>query len=205
MKRGTWWEADKIKTFLHSFGLKDKIQKLNQKFYVCVSSGRSLEFLAAEWGDLGLSLHGEIGNFVEYQGKIYEEAWTKEETETVAEVRERLERVENGAIKGFEPKRKIISVHCQERVRSVEEIGHRDLLYCWWNGEAYDIGPKRINKLTGIKKWAKMLGIGLDEVMMVGHGISDSGAMGGVGKTVNVAGIGEEKGGERAIDQLLPE
>lgn len=204
VKKGTWWTDGKLETYHVSQKLKVKIQKLAENFKICITSGRSLEFLEGEWSDIDVSLHAEIGNFVKEKNKVFEEEWTQEETEKIKEIKLKLIEIYRnyGEIKDFEPKRKIITLHCWQKVAEVEKIAADSLVYCWWNGEAYDIGPKRIDKLTGIKKWIGILGVDLSEVMMVGHGVNDQGAMGGVGLTVNV-GKEEEVGGERVIDKFL--
>ncbi len=205
VKRGTWWDRGEIKTYEIEDRVKEKIAKLCKGYFVCVTSGRSIEFLESEWKDLmgeKFAVHGEIGNLIKYDGGLWEEEWSEEETRLLENIRQQWSMLRDGRINGFEPKRKIVTMHCSRRVEEAEKMVTDERLYCWWNEEAYDVGLKRITKLTGIKKWAEMLGIDLSEVIMVGHGINDQGAMGGVGKTISVA-ENEEIGGERTMDELL--
>lgn len=201
-KRGTWWENGEIKVHEVKPEVREKIKKLSEKYFVCITSGRSLEFLEEEWRGFDVGVHGEIGNLVSWQGKRYEEEWNDEEVRIVEEIRSRWQGLRDEKIVGFEPKKKIVTMHCRERVVEAEEMVRDERLYCWWNGEAYDVGLKRINKLTGIKRWIEILGVPISEVMMVGHGINDQGAMGGVGGTISVDDD-EEVGGERVMDRLL--
>ncbi|MEJ2347726.1 MAG: HAD hydrolase family protein [Patescibacteria group bacterium] len=55
--------------------------------------------------------------------------------------------------------------------------------YCLWNGEAFDIAPKRLNKGEGLKHLAKYLKLDIDQTMSIGNGPNDR-------EMVEVAGIG---------------
>ena len=46
-------------------------------------------------------------------------------------------------------------------------------LYVWWNGEAFDIAPKRLNKGTSLQNIADHLKISIEETMAIGNGIND--------------------------------
>jgi len=211
-KKGTWWTNGKLETFHLVQSTKYKVQRLAERFLICITSGRSLEFLEQEWNETDISLHGEIGNFVKHKYVVTEEVWTASETETISRIKLKMEGLRDDKISGFEPKKKIITLHCKDRIMEVERIARDDLLYCWWNGEAYDIGPKRISKGTAIKKWVGGLGIGMDQVMTVGNGINDSNMTDIVGIDVSTnperleadfVVSGEELGAGKLIDRLL--
>lgn len=201
-KKGTWWEDGAMKTYQVKDEVREKMVRLSEKCFVCITSGRSIGFLRDEWGEAGISLHGEIGNIVWYNGEKLEEKWSDEEVGLVEDIRSKWRSIDDNRIIGFEAKEKIVTMHCRERIVEAEEMVRDKNLYCWWNGEAYDVGLKRVNKLTGIIRWAGMVGVPRSEVVMVGHGINDQGAIGGVGQTVNVADD-EELGGQRVMDELL--
>ena len=209
-----------MKTHPVTWSVKEKVARLKKKYWVGISSGRSMEFLDKEWGwlmDEKFCLQGEIGNFINYGGEIAEEVWTEEEQALVAAVKEKLADLKDEWIRGFEPKRKIITLHAKARIEKAEEIV-RELdtqgqLYCWWNGEAYDIGLKRLNKGTGVKKWVEeMLKLPMNTVLTVGNGVNDQKTRELVGMTAttneteflgDLVYQGEELGGERLLDKLL--
>ena len=53
----------------------------------------------------------------------------------------------------FEPKQFLITLHASSEIMKVYDIVKKydtgKKLYCWWNGEAFDIAPKRLNKGMG--------------------------------------------------------
>ena len=89
-----------------------------------------------------VSLTYENGSATWYKGKIYQHV---NSFEYLKDVFPRLKQVIGGSIKGFEPKEFIITIHCVKRVKEIEEIVRKEKnLYTVWNGEAYDIGIKKI-------------------------------------------------------------
>ena len=127
-----------------------------------------------------------------------------------------MEEVRDTKIKGFEPKEYLITLHCQDRVEKVEKI-MADLdkekeLFCWWNGEAYDIGVEGVNKGSGLLKLAEKLGVEIKAIMTVGNGINDQNMTDVVGIDVSTdkqhlkadfSVEGEERGGEMVVDRVL--
>ncbi|HCU55365.1 hypothetical protein A2574_00140 [Candidatus Shapirobacteria bacterium RIFOXYD1_FULL_38_32] len=199
----------------------NKMLKLKDKFWINVTSGRNLEFLKKRYelvlGDK-FSLQAEIGNIGWYKDGEFRELWSEYELERVEKIRKILEEklLRMDDFIAFEEKEMIITIHAKNEIelinKTVKENDEKGWLYCWWNGEAYDIGPKRFNKASGLKKMADILGINMDEIMIVGNGINDRDMRNGVGIDVSTDPKslkadfwteGEEVGGEKLVDRIL--
>ena len=199
----------------------NKMLKLKDKFWINVTSGRNLEFLKKRYelvlGDK-FSLQAEIGNIGWYKDGEFRELWSEYELERVEKIRKILEEklLRMDDFIAFEEKEMIITIHAKNEIelinKTVKENDEKGWLYCWWNGEAYDIGPKRFNKASGFKKMADILGINMDEIMIVGNGINDRDMRNGVGIDVSTDPKslkadfwteGEEVGGEKLVDRIL--
>ena len=199
----------------------NKMLKLKDKFWINVTSGRNLEFLKKRYelvlGDK-FSLQAEIGNIGWYKDGEFRELWSEYELERVEKIRKILEEklLRMDDFIAFEEKEMIITIHAKNEIelinKTVKENDEKGWLYCWWNGEAYDIGPKRFNKARGLKKMADILGINMDEIMIVGNGINDRDMRNGVGIDVSTDPKslkadfwteGEEVGGEKLVDRIL--
>jgi hydroxymethylpyrimidine pyrophosphatase-like HAD family hydrolase len=75
----------------------------------------------------------------------------------LSSLRSQLREIEHDHILGFEPKETILTIHCSDRVPSIEDSIDKNLNYLIWNGEAYDIGDPNISKGTGLSKVKKIL------------------------------------------------
>ncbi|HJZ18919.1 MAG TPA: HAD hydrolase family protein, partial [Candidatus Nanoarchaeia archaeon] len=86
-----------------------------------------------------------------------------------------LKKVKHRDIKGFEPKEFIITLHCKKRVAEIEKIvGKYRNLYVIWNGDAYDIGIKKVQtKALGLRRLIKLLGIRKNNVLALGDNFND--------------------------------
>ena len=127
-----------------------------------------------------------------------------------------LRKLRKEGLSGLEPKIFLITAHCNHKIVEIENIvkkyDYKNEFYCWWNGESYDIGPKRINKRSGLVKLLERLDIKIDEVMTVGNGINDEDMMKmvGIGVSTDPEHLradfevsGEHLGGEVVVDRLL--
>lgn len=220
-KKGTEFAEDGIKTHPVTGEMVGLLSDLKKYFFINITSGRSLEFLKQRYKELAgdnFSLQAEIGNFTFRENKTEAEDWTEDEVAEIEKIRARLKLLlpKERDFLGFEPKQKIITVHAKRPIRiledvvKVEDVGQQ--LYCWWNGEAYDIGLKRINKGTAIKSLVDKLGLMMTEVMTVGNGINDANMRDIVEidvstdpKHLNADYFieGEEMGGERLVEKIL--
>ena len=123
----------------------------------------------------------------------------------------------NKDFRAFEPKQFLISVHAFSEIREVYDIVKKhdpnNEFYCLWNGEAFDISPKRLNKGLGLKHLADYYNIDISQTMAIGNGPNDK-------DMVDIAGIGVTTdpkelpadfytsgklhlGGEELVDKLL--
>ncbi|MBU4264894.1 HAD hydrolase family protein [Patescibacteria group bacterium] len=198
----------------------EKIVELGKYFHVSFSSGRSMLYLKRMYENVlraNVSLQAEIGMFCLHEGKLEQNfELSGYELEVIRNVRLELANLKDERIEGFEPKIFLTTLHCKEAVSEVDEIvkknDSRNEFYCWWNEEAYDIGPKRINKGTGLEKLTGKLGIKMVEVMTVGNGINDENMTEITGIDVSTdpknlkadfAVFGEHLAGEKVVDKLL--
>lgn len=206
-----------MKTYGPSLSMREKLEKLSQKYAVCITSGRSMSYLRSVYGEKWI-LQSEIGMFTYRLGKIKENTkLTDYEEEALTNIYIDLRGLlSNPVVKGFEPKERIVTLHCQEEVPEVRKMvaanDPKQELDCWWNGEAYDILPKRVDKGFGIKVLLEDLGLNWAEVMTVGNGINDEEMTARVGLSVTTdkqhlnaefGAEGEEKGGEAVVEKML--
>jgi HAD superfamily hydrolase (TIGR01484 family) len=143
-------------------------------YYLNINSGRGLYMLQEMFRDVlpFTSLTYENGSSSWVDGEIYQHVNSfKELNGLIPRVRE----IRHENIKGYEPKEFIITVHCHDRVSGIEKLlEDYDNLYCLWNGEAYDIGIKRIQtKGTGVKKITEIYGLDRENVMAIGDNYND--------------------------------
>jgi HAD superfamily hydrolase (TIGR01484 family) len=153
----------------------DLMRKLNEKgFYLNVNSGRGLYVLQEMFHEIlpFVSLTYENGSATWFRGKIHQHV---NGFEKLKEVNLRLREVKDSQIKGFEPKEFIITIHCKDRVKKIEDVMRKfKELYFIWNGEAYDIGVKEIQtKATGLLELMKILNLQKENVMAVGDNFND--------------------------------
>lgn len=223
-KRGTDFVREggkeQIVSYPPTLDMLEKLKKLTKYFHISFSSGRAMDYLQNIYGEIVAekgSLQAEIGMFLQIGDLRFTNYDLRiEQKEKIDKIRQELEKIKNPKIKGFEPKEYLITLHCKDRIGEVEEIVKKEdkegELYCWWNGEAYDIGLKEVNKGTGLIKLIDKLGLKMSEVMTVGNGINDVDMTDVVGIDVSTdekhlqadfVVWGEEIGGEKVIDRVL--
>ena len=118
------------------------------------------------------SLTFENGSASWIGGKIYQHVNSFKKMENLFF---KLRDVRSKKIKGFEPKEFIITIHCKNRVKKIENIvvKYRNL-YCIWNDEAYDIGlRKKQTKAAGLVAFLKILGLKRSNVLFLGDNYND--------------------------------
>jgi len=154
--------------------------ELSDYFFININSGRSVEYLVDMYGQRKNFVYlGEIGMYSWIEGeKTANFELTDYEKETLEKIKQKLSDIKDDRIKGFEPKNYLVTLHCQAQIEGIEEMVARmdsqGELYCWWTGEAYDVGAKRINKETGLAKLCDRLGIKMSQVVTIGHGVNDA-------------------------------
>jgi len=223
-KRGTDFVREggkeQIVSYPPTLDMLEKLKRLTRHFHISFSSGRAMDYLQNIYGEIVAengSLQAEIGMYLYLnQLLITNYELQIEEKEKLNRIKQELEKIKNPIIKGFEPKEYLITLHCKDRVEEVEEIVKKEdkegELYCWWNGEAYDVGLKTVNKGTGLKMLVEKLGLKMSQVMTVGNGINDKDMTDVVGIDVSTdekhlradfVVWGEEVGGEKVVDRIL--
>lgn len=222
---------NEIVSFPPTLDMLEKLKRLTKHFHVSFSSGRAMDYLQNIYGEIvkeNGSLQAEIGMYL-YVNKLLITNYELriEQKEKLDKIRQEIERLprtlppqagrlHGKLIKGFEPKEYLITLHCKDKVEEVEEIVKKadstSELFCWWNGEAYDIGLKTVNKGSGLKKLVEKIGVKMSEVMTVGNGINDEDMTDVVGIDVSTdekhlkadfVVWGEEIGGEKVVDRVL--
>ena len=155
--------------------LISQIKELNKKgFHININSGRGLYMLQTMFQDVleFVSITYENGSATWLNGKVTQHI---NSFNHLRKVLPKLQKVKNKNIKGFEPKEFIITIHCKQRVKELENILKKERkLYYIWNDEAYDIGIKNIQtKLTGLKKLITHLKLKKSQVMALGDNYND--------------------------------
>lgn len=155
----------------------DQMKSLKEKGYLLnINSGRALYMLKKMFREVlsFTSLTYENGSSSWDNGKIYQHVNSFNELKGLDL---RLEKIANGNanFKGFEPKDFIITVHCHDRISGIEKLlEDYDNLYCLWNGEAYDIGIKKIQtKGIGVKSMTEIYGLSKENVLAIGDNYND--------------------------------
>ncbi len=153
----------------------EEIKLLHDKGYIVnISSGRGLYMLQEMFREVlpFVVLTYENGSASWYKGKIYQHI---NSFDALKYIYPKLRALQNEKIKGFEPKEFIITVHCTEEVREIEEIvAEYPHLYTVWNGEAFDIGIKDSQtKALGLRQVMKILKLKKKNVMAMGDNYND--------------------------------
>lgn len=153
----------------------EQIRELNRNgFLVNISSGRGLYMLQEMFRAIlpFVSLTYESGSATWYQGKIYQHI---NSFERLKDIFPKLKAVADPRIKGFEPKEFIITIHCTEKVKEIEDIVNADKNLCTvWNGEAYDILIKNEQtKALGLRHVLEIFKLGKENVMAIGDNYND--------------------------------
>ena len=224
VKRGTQIRQKGQELYIKTFSLEPamlaKLTALKKHFHITINSGRSSLYLTKMYRDLlwdNASIISENGVFILHQGKLIQNFdFSDYELATLKTIRSQLDKLADSSIKGFEPKQFIISLHCSQALSQVDQIVSQNdpqkEFYCWWNGEAYDIAPRRFNKALGLKKLSQLLGLDISQTLAVGNGVNDKDMIDVAGISVttdpttlsaNFSTEGEYLGGTKLIDQLL--
>src|SRR4030043_1552556 len=227
VKRGTEIEEKgqslRVKTYSLSDSLLKKLLVLKKYFHINFSSGRSLLYLERMYGEVlweKASLQGENGIFTLINGEVIQhEKFSPELLEKIRKMKLAITELmeTNKDIRGFEPKQFLITPHCWKAVPEIEAIVKKydteGEFYCLWNGEAYDIAPKRLNKGAGLQHLAKLLQIDMNQTMSIGNGPNDREMVEDAGISVTTDPkelpadfytLGElHLGGEELTDKLL--
>lgn len=154
----------------------EQIRKLKELgFLININSGRGLYMLQEVFRGIlpFTSLTYENGSATWIDGEIVQHINSfKYLTDLFLELRG-IETEEN--VKGFEPKEFIMTIHCEDRVKKIEDIVSKyNELYCLWNGEAYDIGVKNIqNKAIGLTALQNYLNLEKKNVLAIGDNLND--------------------------------
>lgn len=179
VKRGTKIKTEKNFTSFETKKIHPKqieqIKLLKEKGYLInINSGRGLYMLQEMFREIlpFASLTYENGSSSWVDGKIYQHINSFSQ---LKDVLPKLIKINHKNIKGYEPKEFIITIHCHDRVLQIEELLKKfDNLYCLWNGEAYDIGIKKIQtKGIGVRKIAEVFGLHKENVMAIGDNYND--------------------------------
>lgn len=155
----------------------EQIKQLhNMGFLINISSGRGLYMLQEMFREIlpFVSLTYENGSATWYRGQIYQHINSFEYFQNIYPILKE-KALKNKFVKGFEPKEFIITIHCEKRVKEIEEIVKKDKnLTTVWNGEAYDILiDKKQTKALGIKNLMKIFNIKKENIMIMGDNYND--------------------------------
>jgi HAD superfamily hydrolase (TIGR01484 family) len=155
----------------------EQIKQLhNMGFLINISSGRGLYMLQEMFREIlpFVSLTYENGSATWYRGQIYQHINSFEYFQNIYPILKE-KALKNKLVKGFEPKEFIITIHCEKRVKEIEEIVKKDKnLTTVWNGEAYDILiDKKQTKALGIKNLMKIFNIKKENIMIMGDNYND--------------------------------
>ena len=208
-----------LESFRPSVEMMDILVELSDYFFININSGRSVEYLVDMFEKRSNFVYlGEIGMYSWIEGERQANFELSDyEKDTLAKIKQKLSDIKDDRIKGFEPKNYLVTLHCQAQIEGIEEMVARmdsqGELYCWWTGEAYDIGAKRINKATGLMGLCEKLGIGFTSVITIGHGVNDKDMLEAkVGLTISTDADsvtadfvtrGEEVGGLEVVKKIL--
>lgn len=213
----------RVETHSLSESMLKKLINLKKHFHINFSSGRSLLYLERMYGKVlweNASLQGENGIFTLADGRVIQnEFFSKEDLFTMIKMKEEIRDLSkiNKKIRGFEPKQFLITVHCWEEVPELVNIVKKhdknNEYYTWWNGEAYDIGLKRLNKGTGLRHLCNYLKIDIRDTIAIGNGPNDKDMVetAGIGVTTDPKWLESDYhtvgklhlGGEELVDKLL--
>src|SRR3989344_3933623 len=154
----------------------EQIKQLHKKgFLINISSGRGLYMLQEMFREvlLFVSLTYENGSATWHKGKIYQHV---NSFNYLKDVFPKLKKVKSKNIKGFEPKEFIITIHCKQKIKEIEDVVARDKkLYTVWNGEAYDIGIKNDQtKAIGLRQVMKIFKLKKQSTMAMGDNYNDN-------------------------------
>ncbi|KKQ01820.1 MAG: Cof-like protein hydrolase [Parcubacteria group bacterium GW2011_GWB1_36_5] len=156
----------------------EQIKELNKLGYLInISSGRALFILQEMFREIlpFVSLTYECGSATWYQGKIYQHVNSFDHLKDIfPELVELTNKNKN--VKGFEPKEFIITIHCKEQIKEIEEVVKKyPKLTTIWNGEAYDVQIKiDQTKAVGLRHVMEIFKLNKENVMAIGDNYNDA-------------------------------
>jgi hydroxymethylpyrimidine pyrophosphatase-like HAD family hydrolase len=182
-----------IKTSNLSDEMRDALIELKKYFFVAINSGRSSMYLTKVFSELlwdNIALISEMGVFSLLRGSLVQHE--KFDDRTLTKMRNifvGLQELE-GKVKdfrAFEPKQFLITLHAYSEIPEVYEVLKKNdpegEFYAIWNGEAFDIAPKRLNKGAALKNLTDFLNIDVSQAMAIANGPNDQ-------SMIDVPGIG---------------
>lgn len=203
--------------------MKEKLRELKKHFFVAICSGRSSLYLTDVFNDLlwdNFALISEIGIFTLMNGQLTQnKKFEANHLEKMKLIKDDLSKLvgDKPEMADFELKQFLITLHASYEIPEVYEIMKKhdpnEEFYCLWNGEAFDIAPKILDKGQSIKFLAKELGIGIHQTLACGNGPNDKSMIdaAGIGVTTDKKSVeadyytegNEELGGFEIIEKLL--
>ena len=173
----TLYEAT-IKTYRISDTFAELINKLKQKLYVCISSGRNLVYLQVMYEKIlggNTILQAENGHLSLIGGTLVQHFFYDEEYfRTLRAIKQDILQL---PIEGIEPKQFFLAVHAPRELPEVYEVvkkhDEKNELKVIWNGEAFDIQKKEVSKGAGLQKLMEHLNIKREETIAIGDRIND--------------------------------
>lgn len=162
----------KVKTNVISDEMVRRINELKKYCTIVVSSGRGMMHLQKAYFkviDENVILQAENGIFTLKDGELKQNyKFNNKDMRNIRDIKKRIKEIDDKNIKGFEPKVFLITVHCMDRVLEIERlIEQYDDFYYIWNGEAYDISKKGIDKGFGLNQFKG------NKIIAVGNGVND--------------------------------
>lgn len=216
-EKGTELKETRTELYIKTKDINDrmveKLNRLKKHFTVGFSSGRSLMYLDKVYNkviDDKVILQGENGILMLLDGVLEQNRmFSKREMATIRKFKRFVATIDDPNICGFEPKQFLITIHCKDRVPDIESNVPNEF-YCLWNGEAYDIGIKGIDKGFGIRALKDISDGG---VIAIGNGENDKPMLdqADIGITTDRSVVESDYyteldldlGGEELIDHLL--
>ena len=159
-----------IKTQKLSVEMIKMIKELKKYVWINFSSGRALLYLQNMLSDIlwdKVILTAENGNFILMNGKVEQIVeYNQKYFQKITNIREDLKKLKKKKpedVYGFEPKHAIITIHTAKEMLEIPKIVKKydkeNELYCLWTSEGYDVGHKKINKMTALSYLTKRLKI----------------------------------------------
>ncbi len=191
VKRGTKIKQTNNITTLETKKIAEKqikqIKTLNKRgFYINISSGRGLYMLQEMFREIldSVSLTYENGSATWLNGKLCQHVNSFNQLKNISK---KLKKIKHPDIKAFEPKEFIITIHCKNRIKQIENLMSKEkALYSIWNSEAYDIGVKALQtKARGLNKLAKLLKLKKENILVIGDNYNDKELMSSAGLAIS--------------------
>ena len=134
--------------------VKDKLIKLTEYFVIAINSGRSSMYLTQVFSGIigeNVALISENGIFTLIEGKLLQlETFDKDTLKIMKSITNDLKELEcrDNSTCAFEPKQFLITLHADTELKEVHDIVRKhdvnNDFSVIWNGEAFDIAPKRL-------------------------------------------------------------